>query len=106
MKRLFFTLSLFLTVTQLSAQLLFNSPDLAIPAEQTARIEVTYIANSGFLLASGDVRILLDALYLNGDIWETPEPKVQKAMIKGLSPFQKISPPLAYSPIAAASEAA
>ncbi|MBL7904998.1 MAG: MBL fold metallo-hydrolase [Bacteroidales bacterium] len=91
MKRLFFTLILFYTVTQLSAQLLFNSPNLAAPAGQTARIEVTYIANSGFLLASGDVRILLDALYLNGDIWETPEPKVQKAMIKGLAPFQNIS---------------
>jgi L-ascorbate metabolism protein UlaG (beta-lactamase superfamily) len=75
----------------LLAQDVLKQETIGSQATPAGRLEVTYIANSGFMFASGNTRILVDALYLNGDIWETPSKKVQKAMTTGSSPFQKIS---------------
>ncbi len=80
---LFFTTSLF------AQDMLNESPFPATPP--AGRLEVTYIANSGFMFAAGNTRVLVDALYLDGDIWETPTKKLQKAMTRGAAPFKNIN---------------
>jgi L-ascorbate metabolism protein UlaG (beta-lactamase superfamily) len=91
MKRLFVTVLLIFPAIHLFAQDMLKQETKGSPAPPANRLEVTYIANSGFMFASGNTRILIDALYLNGDIWETPSKKVQKAMTKGAPPFKNIS---------------
>jgi L-ascorbate metabolism protein UlaG (beta-lactamase superfamily) len=39
------------------------SPDAAVPAEPNATLEITYIANEGVLIASGDKQVLIDGLH-------------------------------------------
>ena len=80
---LFFTTSLF------AQDMLNESPFPGTPP--AGRLEVTYIANSGFMFTAGNTRVLVDALYLDGDIWETPTKKLQKAMTRGAAPFKNIN---------------
>jgi len=91
MKRLFITILLVFPAIHLFAQDMLRQETMESPAPPAGRCEVTYIANSGFIFASGNTRILVDALYLNGDIWETPSKKVQKAITSGSAPFKNIS---------------
>jgi len=55
------------------------------------RLEVTYIANSGFLFTSGSNRVLIDAIYLDGEVWEAPSKKILKSMVAGNPPFKNIT---------------
>lgn len=91
MKRKFIITLLMFPAIHLFAQDMLRQETMGSPALPADRLEVTYIANSGFMFVSGNTRILVDALYLNGGIWETPSKKVQKAMTNGVAPFKNIS---------------
>ncbi len=67
MKRITFLLStLFLLAALLSAQ-----------TQNPAPLEITYIANEGFLIASGNDKILIDALQRGGiPAYESPSPQL------------------------------
>lgn len=85
------TLLLFAASGLFAQDMLDVSTGIAPPPPAAGRVEVTYIANSGFMLSSGNVRVLVDALYLDGDVWESPDKKVQKAMTTGAPPFKNIT---------------
>lgn len=54
------------------------------------RIDVTYIANSGFLIESGNKSIIIDALFKQG--WETyltPSDSVVSNIVNQIEPFEK-----------------
>ncbi|MFH1118643.1 MAG: MBL fold metallo-hydrolase [Bacteroidota bacterium] len=91
MNRTIITTLLLFTAIQLSAQKIQGDPPVVLSQPGTGRLEVIYIANSGFLLSSGNTRVLIDALYLDGDIWESPSKKIQKAIVSGNAPFKSIS---------------
>lgn len=56
------------------------------------KIEVTYIANSGFLIEVGNKKILIDALFKNGlNYYPAPSAETINAMEKGITPFDNIS---------------
>ena len=57
-----------------------------------SRIEVTYIANEGFLLRSGDSKVLIDALFDEGsyDLFLVPSEETRTKMIDGIPPFDDI----------------
>ena len=76
---------------QLAAQDMLNDNATLLPSTPAARLEVTYIANSGFMFSSGTTRVLIDALYLDADVWETPSKKIQKNLVNGAPPFKNIS---------------
>lgn len=55
------------------------------------KIEVTYIANSGFLIEMGNKKILIDALFKNGlNYYPAPSSEIRDKMVKGISPFNSI----------------
>ncbi len=91
MKHKFITTLLLFPFMHLFAQDMQREEPLISPLPPASRLEVTYIANSGFLFSAGTTRVLVDALYLNGDIWESPSKKIQKAMTSGAAPFKNIS---------------
>ena len=91
MKHKFITTLLLFPFMHLFAQDMQREEPLISPLPPASRLEVTYIANSGFLFSAGTTRVLIDALYLNGDIWESPSKKIQKAMTSGAAPFKNIS---------------
>ena len=91
MKSYLLFLLLLIPFAQLSAQDMQREDTRPIPSPPAGRLDVTYIANSGFMLSSGTTHVLIDALYLDADIWETPSKKIQKDMVKGAPPFKNIS---------------
>jgi len=95
MNRTFITILLLFAAIQLSAQDLQADVREIMPPPPAGRLEVTYIANSGFMLSSGTTRVLIDALYFDGDIWESPSKKIQKAIISGDPPFKNVTHMLA-----------
>ncbi len=95
MNRTFITTLLFFVAMQLSAQDMPEVRPEVVPPPPAGRLEITYIANSGFLLSSGTTRVLIDALYFDGDIWESPSKKIQKAIVSGDTPFRNITHMLA-----------
>ncbi|MBA4318200.1 MAG: hypothetical protein C0412_07350 [Flavobacterium sp.] len=55
-------------------------------------IEVTYIANSGFLIEMGNKKILIDALFKNGlNYYPAPSLETRNNMVKGIAPFNNIN---------------
>lgn len=54
--------------------------------------KVTYVANEGFLIATSNHKVLIDALFGNipGNWCEQPDDSVANLMIKGLPPFDNI----------------
>jgi L-ascorbate metabolism protein UlaG (beta-lactamase superfamily) len=91
MKCNLFTFLLLFPALTLFSQDMQVDESAAFSVPPGGRIEVTYIANSGFLLSSGTTRVLIDALYLDADIWESPSRKIQKAIVSGNAPFRNIS---------------
>ncbi len=89
-RRIITTLLLFPFMHLFAQDMLREEPFIS-PLPPSGRLEVTYIANSGFLFSAGTTRVLVDALFLNGDIWESPSKKLQKAMTTGDVPFKNIS---------------
>jgi L-ascorbate metabolism protein UlaG (beta-lactamase superfamily) len=54
--------------------------------------EITYIANAGFLIQTGGVKILIDALHLHGpDIYDKPTIGLLDSIITGKDIFNKIN---------------
>ena len=57
-----------------------------------ARVKITYIANEGFLIKSGDSKILVDALFggIKGNWCEQPSDSALNLIINGQPPFDGI----------------
>ncbi|PKO97726.1 MAG: hypothetical protein CVU14_09785 [Bacteroidetes bacterium HGW-Bacteroidetes-9] len=91
MKSYFLILLLSFPFPQLSAQDMQREEARPLASPPAGRLDVTYIANSGFMLSSGTTHVLIDALYFDADIWETPSRKILKDIIKGAPPFKNIS---------------
>ena len=87
---LFLTFLLFPAFHLLAQDMLNDEPKIS-PLPPAGRLEVTYIANSGFLFSAGTTRVLVDALYMSGDTWESPSKKIQKAITSGTPPFKNLS---------------
>lgn len=53
--------------------------------------QITYIANAGFLIKSGNIKILIDALHIHGsDVYDKPTVGLIDSMITGKWIFNKI----------------
>jgi len=91
MRKFFYILIVAILPLLVHAQDMALDNSVAAPQPPAARVEITYIANSGFLFASGTTRILVDALYQNGDVWEAPDKKTLKSIISGSAPFRGIN---------------
>lgn len=69
-------------------------PALAAPApaqDTSAGLTVTYVANEGFLIASGDTKILVDALFAGGiDPYRTLDDERRARMLAGRPPFDGV----------------
>jgi L-ascorbate metabolism protein UlaG (beta-lactamase superfamily) len=52
-------------------------------------LEVTYIANEGFLISMGGTKLLIDALYKTKN-YPSPSDDVAASMIEGVSPFADV----------------
>lgn len=64
---------------------------LALPAAATGEGRVTYLANEGLLVESGDVKVLFDPLFDNGfGQYRTLPPAMQAALMAGDAPFDGI----------------
>ncbi len=63
------------------------------PQTQREAIEITYIANEGFLIKSGSNKIMFDALFggIEGDWCDQPSDSLLQKMIKGVAPFNDIN---------------
>jgi L-ascorbate metabolism protein UlaG (beta-lactamase superfamily) len=56
------------------------------------KIDVTYIANAGFLIESSGKKILIDALFKNGwDTYLTPSDSIVSKIINQQAPFDKVN---------------
>jgi len=64
----------------------------AYSQDNKSKLEVTYIANEGFLIESGNGKVLIDALFggIKGDWCEQPSDSVTDLMLNGTSPFDNI----------------
>lgn len=56
-----------------------------IPRQST--LEITYVANTGFLIKVGNTKILIDALFSNGYIYPSPSADVRNQLGNALPPF-------------------
>ena len=78
-------------------QLLKEAKDLAAPpqtAPPTARpaLVLTYVANSGVLVAAGDRKILIDALFDRPNpAYRAPSPETIDRMVNGIAPFDGVT---------------
>jgi L-ascorbate metabolism protein UlaG (beta-lactamase superfamily) len=62
-----------------------------IESVQPDSIEVTYIANSGFLISTSTKKVLIDALFSGGGgYYPAPSSELRTQMINGTSPFDTI----------------
>src|SRR5512140_678587 len=52
-------------------------------------LEVTYLANEGFMIAMGNTKVLIDALY-NSKHFPSPSEALAAKMIDGISPFDNV----------------
>ena len=52
-------------------------------------VEITFVRNDGFLIVSGDTKILIDALYTGDQEWSAPQ-EVQELLVKGEPPFDEV----------------
>jgi L-ascorbate metabolism protein UlaG (beta-lactamase superfamily) len=61
-------------------------------SSSSAKATVTYIANEGFLIESGDSKILVDAVFggIRGTWCEQPSDSVLTLMVEGLEPFDSV----------------
>lgn len=91
MKSYLLVLLLLFPIFQLTAQDMLREEASLLPTPASGRLEVIYIANSGFMFSSGTTHLLIDALYLDAEVWETPSKQIQKDMMKGAPPFKNIS---------------
>ena len=67
--------------------------DAARPAKTPPRkpLELTYVANSGVLVGSGDVKVLIDALFDKPNPeYRAPAPEVLDKIMKGAPPFDGV----------------
>jgi L-ascorbate metabolism protein UlaG (beta-lactamase superfamily) len=55
----------------------------------TKPLEVTYIANEGFLISMGGTKLLVDALYKTKN-YPSPSEDVAASMVEGISPFDDV----------------
>lgn len=77
------------TATVFLAGLLINLNLFSQSAD--SKIDVTYIANAGFLVESNGKKILIDALFNNGwNTYLTPSDTIISKIIKQQAPFNKI----------------
>ena len=64
----------------------------AAPQTESAPLEITYIANEGFLIASGEDKVLIDALQRGGiALYEAPSPALAEEMETAQGRFSGIS---------------
>ena len=63
------------------------------PQSPKENLEVTYIANEGFLIQSGSYKIMFDVLFggIQGDWCDQPSDSILQKMIKGIAPFNNIN---------------
>ncbi len=55
-------------------------------------LQITYIANEGFLLKSSTTKVLIDALYTNGyGLFSVPSKEITDAIIDAKAPFDSIN---------------
>ena len=74
----------------LSVFLIFIAQNFAFSQGDTS-MEVTYIANEGFLISSGEKKILIDAVYQKTNPnYAAPSEDVLEKMKKGLPPFDDV----------------
>lgn len=79
-----------LAALTLACSSLLTPPQDTSPTAQTQLVEVTYLANSGFLLRSGTNSILIDAFVpreVSG--FEALDAGTRKNLLNGLAPFQR-----------------
>lgn len=91
MKKSILLTLLLLPILPLLAQDQFDNNPGHAPMPPAGRLEVTYVANSGFIFTSGTTRVILDALYLDGEVWESPSKKMQKDIVSGSAPFKNLN---------------
>jgi L-ascorbate metabolism protein UlaG (beta-lactamase superfamily) len=65
--------------------------DQARPAGRTKPLALTYVANAGVMAASGDVRVLIDALFDRPNPeYRAPAPDVLDKILEGAAPFDSV----------------
>jgi L-ascorbate metabolism protein UlaG (beta-lactamase superfamily) len=65
--------------------------NLIVPVHAQDSINVTYIANDGFLISAGSENILIDALFNKSfDQYDVPSERLRTEIIEGKSSFDKI----------------
>ncbi|MFC1726176.1 MBL fold metallo-hydrolase [candidate division KSB1 bacterium] len=70
---------------------LYAQESYIVKGNSIGDIEVTYIANEGFLISSGATKILIDALFVRNDgIYATPDKDILDNMEKGEPPFDNV----------------
>lgn len=72
--------------------LLISPPASVSAASEAVPIEVTYVANMGYLLRIGDSKILIDSLYtaVNKN-YSAPTEELRDKIIRGVRPFDRIA---------------
>ena len=81
---------MFLAALTLTCSSLLGAPQDAASKDDNQLVEVTYLANSGFLLRSGTNSILIDAFVpreISG--FEALDAPTRKNLLKGLAPFHR-----------------
>jgi hypothetical protein len=77
-----------LLATGLAAQGSTNTVSPSAP--QRSPLDVTYIANEGFLIQAGGKKVLVDALF-NDEFFFTPSPELLAQMTRGSGSFADVN---------------
>lgn len=79
------------TINLILFLIIFNVPVQS--QTQKEGLDVTYIANEGFLIRSGGYKIMFDALFggIQGDWCDQPSDSLLQKMKRGVSPFNDIN---------------
>lgn len=68
---------------------------VAVPARPSGSVEVTYLANEGFLISLGETKLLIDALFPGIAGYAEPSDELRQAIAAGKPPFDGVDAVLA-----------
>ena len=70
-----------------------NSVHAQIESPEKVEVDITYIANSGFLIQVNDKKVLVDALFkdIESEYYDSPSKQLTQKIINGESPFEGIN---------------